>query len=119
MEHKIPEDPFSKQNMLQAAVDKLCQHWQQERSESQMTLGQLIERLQELPSDLMLTNAGMVPMSYRGYYTDLSFEPDENVTVQMFLDSARGSMGKVFQGYKGGDYLMGENTPVWIANYAC
>jgi len=28
-------------------------------------------------------------------------------------------MGKVFQGYKGGDYVMGALTPVWVAEYGC
>jgi hypothetical protein len=26
-------------------------------------------------------------------------------------------MGREFIGYKGGEFLMGENTPVWISSY--
>jgi len=26
-------------------------------------------------------------------------------------------MGKVYEGYKGGDYVMGANTPLWIGEY--
>ena len=27
-------------------------------------------------------------------------------------------MGATFEGYKGGDFLMGKNTPLWVANYS-
>lgn len=26
-------------------------------------------------------------------------------------------MGQVFQGYKGGDYVMGALTPLWVSTY--
>jgi hypothetical protein len=28
-------------------------------------------------------------------------------------------MGQVFGGYKGGDFVMGALTPVWVADYGC
>ena len=37
--------------------------------------------------------------------------------ASVVLAMCKGAMGEVFQGYKGGDYQMGRNTPVWIANY--
>jgi hypothetical protein len=56
--------------------------------------------------------------SYRGYYSDLAFEPSESgETVASLLNRCQAAMGEVFQGYKGGDYVMGRNTPLWIANY--
>lgn len=27
------------------------------------------------------------------------------------------AVGKTFYGYKGGEYVMGRETPVWVANY--
>lgn len=58
-------------------------------------------------------------MSYRGYYSDLSFEPSEEVRsvedVVKMLETK--CLGKEFTGYKGGEYFMDENTPIWIAEY--
>jgi hypothetical protein len=31
----------------------------------------------------------------------------------------RAAIGEVFEGYKGGDFQMGRNTPVWLASYGC
>jgi hypothetical protein len=59
------------------------------------------------------------PHSYRGYYEDLAFELAENVTVGAMLADARTALGKTFQGYKGGDYEMGNWTSVWLAEYGC
>ena len=58
------------------------------------------------------------PDSYRGYYCDLSFEPAETQQgAAELLAICEGCMGRVFQGYKGGDYVMGELTPLWFAAY--
>lgn len=35
------------------------------------------------------------------------------------LSECKAAMGQVFTGYKGGDYVMGALTPVWVANYGC
>ena len=34
-----------------------------------------------------------------------------------FLKMLKSTVGKTMTGYKGGDFLMGETTPVWVANY--
>jgi len=92
--------------------------WQRERAASQMTLGKLIERLEALPPETMIDLAE--PHSYRGYYQDLAFEcAIEKVTAKDALAICRKAMGEVFQGYKGGDFQMGRNTPVWRASYGC
>lgn len=41
----------------------------------------------------------------------------QNPTVSQFLEMARSIVGNIMVGYKGGDYLMGKTTPVWVANY--
>lgn len=107
----IPVDP------LQAMMDGFSAEWQRKRAASQMTLGALIDVLEALPPDRRITGFG-APMSYRGYYDDLAFEPsDMEETVADLLARARVCMGRVLQGYKGGDFLMGETTPLWIARY--
>jgi hypothetical protein len=102
---------------LQAMMDGMSAQWQKERAESQMTLGKLIERLESLPPETMLDLAE--PHSYRGYYSDLAFEKGDEITAAAALTMCRAAMGEVFQGYKGGDFQMGRNTPVWRASYGC
>lgn len=96
---------------LQALIDGMSAQWQRERAETQMTLGQLIERLETLPPKTMVALAK--PHSYRGYYSDLAFESSEEITAAAALDLCRSAMGE------GGDFQMGKNTPVWRANYGC
>jgi hypothetical protein len=55
------------------------------------------------------------PHSYRGYYEQLAFEPMQNTTVGEMLAAAESALGKEFEGYKGGTYLMKEYTDCWIA----
>lgn len=102
---------------LQAMMDGMSAGWQRERAESQMTLGGLIEALKALPPDTPVRGFGE-PHSYRGYYSDLSFEPTqtEEPAVSLLM-RARACMGMVFTGYKGGDFQMGERTPLFMAPY--
>jgi hypothetical protein len=58
------------------------------------------------------------PHSYRGYYSDLAFEGGTSqIEAHELLASCKSAMGKVFTGYKGGDFMMGELTPLWVASY--
>ena len=41
----------------------------------------------------------------------------ENPTVAEWIEVLKEAVGKTFTGYKGGDYLMSKNTPVWLAEY--
>lgn len=84
-----------------------------------MTLGELIAELRDAPR-ATLREGFHKPHSYRGYYDCLAFQPAENVTVEQMLSDAEDSVGRVFHGYKGGDYTMGLYTPVYLAEYgAC
>lgn len=106
------------QNMLQALVDGLNAQAQHDRAQQQMTLGGLIAALETLDPDRFVVGFGR-PISYRGYYCDLAFTPsDEPRTVADLLRVCREDcMGQVFVGYKGGDFVMGALTPLWIAGY--
>lgn len=102
---------------LQALVNEWAREASRARAETQMTLGQFIEALKDLAPERMVMGFGS-PHSYRGYYTDLSFEPVEKaLPAGELLKVAESCMGRVFTGYKGGDYLMGERTPLWMAEY--
>jgi len=57
-------------------------------------------------------------ISYRGYYEDLAimFNDKKAPSCEQFRNDLRNCIGKEFYGYKGGDYTMGEDTLVWVAN---
>lgn len=90
-----------------------------------MTLEGLIETLEGLSDSTAIVmmqgrNIGGL-VSYRGYYEQLALTPDGPVygseprTVGSLLTECREAIGKTFQGYKGGDFVMGKMTPVWAA----
>lgn len=80
-------------------------------------LGKVIETLKSLPPDLVLPVGLSNPHSYRGYYEQLAFEPKENVSVEECLKVAKSCVDKTFTGYKGGDYMMTEDTSCWLCTY--
>ena len=98
------------------------------RSQYHITLGKLIGLLEYYPKDtVVLLSEGGYSLSgdctsYRGYYSDLALCPsedgiDEPITVGQLLSVLRLSLGEVFTGYKGGDFVMDEDTPLWVDNY--
>lgn len=104
---------------IQALVDGMGAKHAKERSESdQWTLGQMIEALEALPEDMPVEAIGELE-SYRGYYSDLSFDTGStsHPTVVDVLEDCREAMGSSFTGYKGGDFWMTGNTPLWDSAY--
>lgn len=107
----------------------------------QMTLGDLIAALECLPLiskdgrgsprpkrvffDFGLTYPGHLT-SYRGFYNELgiTFEPGgradpKRLTAEAFLMALREALtpGLTFGGWKGGEYQMRADTPVWVAQW--
>jgi len=102
---------------MQHIFNELSKGWRAERSLSQMTLGRFIKELESLPKDKEIENI-CDPHSYRGYYSDLSFERKEGTqTVEELLNICKQCLGETFTGYKGGEFYMDEHTPLWIAEY--
>jgi hypothetical protein len=88
-----------------------------------MSLGELIEALERKESDapVMFDFVYFRPSglhSYRGDYSQLAlgYATDKEVAVGDLLQRLRDANGATFTGYKGGDYVMDERTPVWVAN---
>lgn len=93
----------------------------------QMTLGDMIDELAEFGPDADVRFAfGRFAVdglhSYRGYYEELALgyavaeygqAPMKASALRATLESA---VGRVFEGYKGGEYVMSRNTPMWAAN---
>ena len=104
---------------VQALINGMSEKWQRERSETQMTLGKMIASLEAMPEGAEVANLRDAH-SYRGYYCDLAFECNEGTRPAVdLLAECKSAMGKVFWGYKGGDFVMGALTPVWLASYGC
>ena len=104
-------------NPVQAMLDHDFAEQKKKRAEGQMTLGKLIEALEGLNPERKVVGLGQLD-SYRGYYEDLAFGPDETPrTVGDLLAECKKAMGRYFTGYKGGEFLMGEDTPLWVSAY--
>jgi len=80
-----------------------------------MNLKQLIEYLEKKDPGIVVPIGFADPHSYRGDYNCLGLEPRKNVTVGDMLVSVRDALGNVYQGWKGGEYRMGESTEVYLA----
>ena len=100
-------------NTLQETFDQMANGWMKQRAESQMTLGRLIERLSAMNPETQIELSA--PHSYRGYYSDLSLKPGTSQNARELLAECRKALNKTFYGYKGGDFEMHSEVPVWIA----
>jgi AAA domain len=82
-----------------------------------MKLIELIYLLKTIDPDKVVLNGFGEPMSYRGFYEQLAFEPVSNTTIGSMLEYAESAADSTFEGYKGGMYHMDLGTECWIANY--
>ena len=107
---------------LQKLVDSMNETSRLTRAQYQLTLGGLIERLENVDGAASVSFGNGIapgnPESYRGYYSDLAFEPSSDpVSAADLLAICRGALGQTFEGYKGGDFVMSDDTPLWLSDY--
>lgn len=107
---------------LQKMFDAMGDAMRRTRSDYHLTLGGLISALEAAPeADVVAFDTGGHPGrfgSYRGYYADIAIKTEvAPITVRELLFVARDALGRTFEGYKGGDFTMGEDTPLWVAEY--
>lgn len=79
-----------------------------------MKLKNLIEMLEKFPADMRVSQGFGNPHSWRGVYAELAFEPVDDTTVGEMLSEARSAVWATYTGWKGGEFLMGPETPVNI-----
>ena len=101
--------------------------YQDARREYHLTLGRLIDKLEKLDPWMLVDfdwngRAPTAPNSYRGYYSDLAFgwvsaNDPFAFTVEKLLRHCRNALTYPFSGYKGGEYLMDKDTPLWVAQW--
>lgn len=90
-----------------------------------MNLGELIEELTHCPQSMPVQfNFGnfrpKIPLlSYRGSYDELAigYTKESEILVREFRIACEAAVDKIFEGYKGGDFRMTLNTPLWAANW--
>lgn len=96
-----------------------------------MKLSELRDALLTVPGDWTMwlktsRDADMVPVtgliSWRGVYSQASIDwlaaGDSGVWVEVLLVEVHSAIaGRPLQGYKGGDYVMDGDTPVWADPY--
>ena len=94
-----------------------------------VTLGELIAWLESIqgrgedePAEVVFDFCRASPDSLRGSRGDyaelaLGFTFDKVMAAKDLLKMCRDAVGKTFPGYKGGDFLMGEDTQVWVDQY--
>lgn len=108
-------------------------------SSAQLTLGQIIEKLEKCgltygedngPKQVDYDFGTAIPTtldSWRGSYSELALgyklsgydNNDEHfaqTTAENLLSELKSAIGKEFTGWKGGEFTMDEDTPVWVAN---
>lgn len=102
---------------------------------TQLSLGELIEKLEAIPLLHKTYDGRLEPKevrfdfeylaptgicSWRGIYSEasLTFGESNGLNLEQLLGELKATInGKVFEGYKGGDYTFSKDTPVWVANY--
>lgn len=95
----------------------------------QLKLGELIALLEkcEPKTKVSFDFVYFVPdcsiHSWRGSYDELalgygpsSLRDGDDPTVEKMLDILKGAVGKEFYGWKGGEYTMHLDTPLWVGN---
>lgn len=93
----------------------------------QLTLGEVtihLENVAEPEKPVVFDDDSYRPTtvgSWRGKYDELAIRFEENdeenqTETSQFLRELKEADGSEFRGYKGGEYKMSNNTPVWIAN---
>jgi hypothetical protein len=105
----------------------------------QLTLGKLIEKIEHFAKrdkDRPKEEMALVKYdfeylfptdidSWRGSYAELALNfktygdggGSKPLTTVEFYKLLYEANGETFTGYKGGDYKMGNDTPIWVANY--
>ena len=108
---------------LQKLVDVMNEQSKNTRAQYQLTLGELIKSLESSSQYATVVCSNGIspgtPYSYRGYYSDLAFELNDPTVVDLkvkdFLAICRKVLDTTLEGYKGGDFVMDANTPLWLS----
>ena len=82
-----------------------------------MNLGELISWLEAQDANMVVEDGFDSSHSDRGSYDELAFSPCKYTKIGDMLACAKKAVGSVETGYKGGEFLMTEATPVLLGFY--
>ncbi|AZA49761.1 hypothetical protein EG346_16940 [Chryseobacterium carnipullorum] len=106
---------------------------------SQLTLGQFISEIERIGivaehnneiKDVCFDFGSAIPTtldSWRGAYEELALGYElsgydnnskhfSDCKADKFLEQLKSAIGKEYTGWKGGEFIMNEDTPVWVSN---
>jgi hypothetical protein len=101
----------------------------QMKHSKQLTLIELILKLEQIKNSdqfVLFDDVRYCPTdiaSWRGSYSELSLwyehgvDVDKPLIVKELISILHTANGSRFTGYKGGEFIMGKSTPIWVANY--
>lgn len=95
---------------------------------NQLTLIKLINKLEEIKKNaeedcVVVFSFGCFSpcglRSWRGIYEELAIGVAQHKPIMLinFIKELKEAIGKKFEGYRGGEYIMSELTPLWADNY--
>ena len=96
------------------------------KTSQQLMLGELIillDHVKDEKAHIRLDFDGQCPRyldSWRGSYCEIAINYDSVdpvISVAEFVGKCKDAVGDEMEGYKGGEFIMGRNTPVWVSNY--
>lgn len=76
----------------------------------QVTLGELIKFLENLPQDLIISRGFGSAHAWRGDYYEVCFTPAFDVPVVEMLRTAKAVKEMIFEGWKGGSFTYDDKT---------
>lgn len=82
-----------------------------------MTLIEIVERLKKEDPNRAVPLGWDEAMSWRGDYYQLAVNPAKSVTVGAMIKVLEDAVGETFEGYKGGEFVMGKYTDVYLDQY--
>lgn len=110
---------------LQKMLDIFAEEDMKTRGKYHMTLGGLIQKLYAIENKSKgvfiedTPTSVYKPHSYRGYYSDLALEPTETAatSVESLLQMLTETLDTIKTGYKGGEFNMHKDVPIWVSEY--
>lgn len=86
-----------------------------EGSNPPLTVMQVMKRLNEMPVYAEVPGLDLDSASYRGYYERLAISPGPGVKAHDLFIHLSGKLGTDMEGWKGGHFMITENTLVHVA----
>lgn len=127
--HCVPTLTRKEKMDLQTQIDALLAHSRKETlaSSKQLTLGEVLLKINAISANddcgVVFDGHNGVPTgidSWRGSYDELalSYDNQDPMKVCDFREMLTNAIGKVYEGYKGGEYKMSRHTPIWVDNWS-